>query len=146
MRMGALMTADDDGGDSDQVVFAGPAAGAMCASSTVATPRFEAALNLLREELRATMEVRRTILRDQDLQATHPGHRDDLLIQTLREIQQYTRAIGVLDRMENGELIEEELAAALPPIRPRGMGPERICVLRPASPPEPRPTTSEGRA
>lgn len=132
--MGALMTADDgeaDGGGAVARIYA---------------PRFEAALNLLREELRATVEVRRTILRDHDLASTAPGHRDDLLIQTLREMQQYTRAIGVLDRMENGELIEEALAVSLPPIRARRDAPSRIMVLRPASLPEPRPPASEGRA
>lgn len=105
-------------------------------------PRFEAALNLMREERRAAVEARLTILRDRDLEMSQPGHHHQLLVQTMREIGQLTRAIDVLDRMERGELIEEALAAALPPIRARRDAPMRIMVLRPASPAEPRPGAS----
>lgn len=121
-----------------------PAAAPPRDAGRLYAPRFEAALNLLREERRAVVEVRRTILRDQDLRASDPGHHTQLCIQALREIQQLTRAIDVLDRMESGELIEVEAGrltaphlSGLPPIKPRQDAPARLGALRPASPPEP---------
>lgn len=78
----------------------------------------EAALNLLREELRAVADTRRQILHDAELQATDPGHRDQLLTQTMRELDQLSRAIGVLDRIERGDLVE--IADAAQPITPLG--------------------------
>lgn len=68
--------------------------------------QFEAALNLLREELRAVADTRRQILRDGDLERADPLHREQLLGQTMRELDQLSRAVGVLDRLQRGDLIE----------------------------------------
>ena len=65
-------------------------------------PRFEAALNLLREQQRAVAAVRRQILADNDLRREDPGHRQDLLTQTLREIGQLSEAVTVLERVQAG--------------------------------------------
>lgn len=77
-------------------------------------PRFEAAINLLREERRASVEVRRTILRDRDLAEADPGHHNALLVQTLKEVGQITRAISILERLESGDLVECETAPTMP--------------------------------
>ena len=106
----------------------------------------EAALNLCREELRAVVDVRLAVLNDEALKKADPGHRDDLLRQTRCEIQQLSRAIGILDRIQTGELIEAEMAAPLPALRARGEAPVRLSVLRRASPPEPRPERRYGQA
>jgi len=99
----------------------------------------EAALNLCREELRAVVDVRLAVLNDEALKKADPGHRDDLLKQSRREIQQLSRAIGILDRIQTGELIEADMVAPLPPLRVRAEAPARLSVLRRASPPEPWP-------
>lgn len=99
-------------------------------------PRFEAALNLLREQQRAVAAVRRQILSDDDLRREDPAHRQALLTQTLREIGQLSEAVTVLERVQAGQS-----AYAAAPAGPRVVGAdlspaERVSGLtsRPALP------------
>lgn len=66
----------------------------------------QAALNLLREQLRAVADTRRQILMDRDLERDDPDHRRQLLIQTRIELGEIARAVGLLERVEAGTLIE----------------------------------------
>lgn len=66
----------------------------------------QAALNLLREQLRAVADTRRQILADRDLERGDPDHRRQLLIQTRIEMGEIARAVGLLERVEAGTLIE----------------------------------------
>lgn len=70
---------------------------------------FQAPLNLLREELRAVTAARRAILSDRDLAAADPRHHQDLLAQTLTEMAEHSRAIRLLERVADGELVEMDL-------------------------------------
>lgn len=70
---------------------------------------FEAALNLLREELRAVTAARRAIMSDRDLAAEDPRHRQQLLTQTMAEIGQHSRAIHLLERVASGDLVEMDM-------------------------------------
>ncbi len=71
--------------------------------------KFEAALNLLREELRAVTAARRAILSDRDLAAEDPVHQQQLLKQTMAEIAQHSRAISLLERVADGVLVEMDV-------------------------------------
>lgn len=63
-------------------------------------PRFEAALNRLREERLAVEETRRAIQRDIGLRMEDAAHHRQLLAQTYAELGQLARAIETLERME----------------------------------------------
>lgn len=63
-------------------------------------PRFEAALNRLREERLAVEETRRAIQRDIGLRMDDAAHHRQLLAQTYAELGQLARAIETLERME----------------------------------------------
>jgi hypothetical protein len=67
---------------------------------------YEAALNRLKEERLAVTDIREQILRDEELQASDPAHRRQLLSQTLCELGELGRAIDVLTRLESGDLVE----------------------------------------
>ena len=66
-------------------------------------PRFEAALNLLREQRRGVEETRRLVMADDDLRTEDPRHRQALLDQMLAEIAQLSEATAVLERLQAGE-------------------------------------------
>lgn len=85
---------------------------------------FEAALNLLREQLRAVADVRRQIASDEALRAEDPKHQHALMVQTLNEMGQLGRAISTLEAVEAGRILvapetvsrPRVAAADLPPI------------------------------
>lgn len=81
--------------------------------AAVGVRRFEAALNLLREEGRAVADRRGEIHRDEDLRAEDPDHRCRLLVQTAAEGAQIALAIRVLERAAAGELVD---VSAPPPV------------------------------
>jgi len=84
---------------------------------------FEAALNLLREQQRAVLDVRQQIMSDADLKAQDPVDHHRLLVQTLAEVGQLGAAIRTLEAVEAGRFVvvaEEAVgprvkAADLPP-------------------------------
>lgn len=76
---------------------------------SVAVNHFEAALNVLREELRAVTAARRAILSDRELAAAESVHHQQLLKQTMAEMAQHARAISLLERVAAGELVEMEM-------------------------------------
>lgn len=86
--------------------------------------QFEAALNRLKEERLAVRDIREAILADEALKASDPAHRRQLLGQTLLELGQLGRAIGLLTRIEAGELVEMDapVAADIVPDIPRQTG------------------------
>jgi hypothetical protein len=75
----------------------------------VRTNQYEAALNLLREELRAVTAARRAILSDRDLATADPVHHQQLLKQTMAEMAQHSRAISLLERVAAGLLVEMDM-------------------------------------
>nr|WP_314525464.1 hypothetical protein [uncultured Brevundimonas sp.] len=85
---------------------------------------FEAALNLLREQLRAVADVRRQISSDETLRAEDPKHQHALMVQTLNEMGQLGRAISTLEAVDAGRIVvapeivlrPSVAAADLPPI------------------------------
>lgn len=77
--------------------------------------KFEAALNVLREELRAVTAARRAILSDRALAAEDGAHHQQLLKQTLAEMAQHSRAIRLLERVQAGDLVEMDLPEPVPP-------------------------------
>lgn len=88
----------------------------------VAVNRFEAALNLLREEARAVAARRVEIQRDEDLRAEDPDHRCRLLAQAAAETAQIAAAVRVLERAEAGELVDITIP---PPVGWTPSGPRR---------------------
>lgn len=66
---------------------------------------FEAALNLLREQQRAVLDVRRQIMSDAALKAEDPVHHHRLLVQTLAEVGQLGAAVRTLEAAEAGRVI-----------------------------------------
>lgn len=66
---------------------------------------FEAALNLLREQQRAVLDVRRQIMSDAELKAEDPVHHHRLLVQTLAEVGQLGAAIRALEAVEAGRIL-----------------------------------------
>lgn len=85
---------------------------------------FEAALNRLREERITVAEVRDQILKDEALRRADPAHRRQLLSQTMCELGELGRAISLLERVQDGDLVEMDLPepAARPPAAPRLCG------------------------
>lgn len=81
-------------------------------SRMTGAPRFEAALNLLREQRRAVADVRRQVMGDEALKAEDPSHRRQLLVQTMAELNQLSDTITVLERVAQG------LPADAPPAEP----------------------------
>src|SRR5690606_29062321 len=97
-------------------------AGVAGARPGVAMSLFEAALNRLKEERLAVADAREHILRDEELKASDPDHRRQLLAQTLLELAQLGRTIDLLTRVQSGELIEMDLPEGgehRPPPAPR---------------------------
>lgn len=90
---------------------------------------YQAALNVLREERLAVVEVRRTIMADEALRRDDPRHHSDLLTQTMAEAAQLSRAITLLERVQDGDLVEVETLADLPPIKPRSEPARRQTAL-----------------
>lgn len=90
---------------------------------------YEAALNTLREELRAVTAARRQLMRDEDLRREDPKHREQLLAQTMAEVAQLSRAITLLERVQSGDMVEMDLPEppaprterTLPPLRQTGL-------------------------
>ncbi len=66
---------------------------------------FEAALNLMREQQRAVLDVRRQIMSDAELKAEDPVHHHRLLVQTLAEVGQLGAAIRTLEAVEAGRIV-----------------------------------------
>ncbi len=66
---------------------------------------FEAALNLLREQQRAVLDVRRQIMSDEALRAEDPVDHHRLLVQTLAEVGQLGRAIRTLEAVQAGRIV-----------------------------------------
>ena len=66
---------------------------------------FEAALNLLREQRRAVLDVRRQIMSDEALRAEDPVDHHRLLVQTLAEVAQLDAAIRTLEAAAAGRII-----------------------------------------
>jgi hypothetical protein len=71
---------------------------------------YEAALNRLKEERLAVRDIREAILADEDLRASDPAHRRQLLAQTLLELAQLGRAIDLLTGLQSGDLVVTERA------------------------------------
>lgn len=66
----------------------------------------QAALNILREQRRAVLDVHRQLLRDHALEAEDPAHRRQLLAQTLAEHRELSAALTLIERVMDGRLVE----------------------------------------
>ncbi|QBQ49077.1 hypothetical protein [Brevundimonas naejangsanensis] len=66
----------------------------------------QAALNILREQRRAVLDVHRQLLRDHALEAEDPAHRRQLLAQTLTEQRELSVALSLIERVMDGRLVE----------------------------------------
>lgn len=66
----------------------------------------QAALNILREQRRAVLDVHRQLLSDHALEAEDPAHRRQLLGQTLAEQRELSEAISLIQRVADGRLVE----------------------------------------
>ncbi|HAL06365.1 MAG TPA: hypothetical protein DCP26_03275 [Brevundimonas sp.] len=66
----------------------------------------QAALNILREQRRAVLDVHRQLLRDHALEAEEPAHRRQLLAQTLAEQRELSEALTLIERVMDGRLVE----------------------------------------
>lgn len=82
--------------------------------AAVGVRRFEAALNLLREEGRAVAAMRAAVQADEDLRADDPDHRCRLLVQAAAEAAQIALAVRVLERVEAGELVDITVPPPVP--------------------------------
>jgi hypothetical protein len=67
----------------------------------------QAALNILREQRRAVVDVHRQILNDAALKAEDPVHWRQLAGQANAEAGELTAAITLLEKVMDGRLIEE---------------------------------------
>lgn len=67
----------------------------------------QAALNILREQRRAVMDVHRQILSDAALKAEDPAHWRQLAGQANAEAGELTAAITLLEKVMDGRLVEE---------------------------------------
>lgn len=66
----------------------------------------QAALNILREQRRAVLDVHRQLLNDRALEVEDPAHRRQLLAQTMAEQRELSEAISLIERVADGRLVE----------------------------------------
>jgi|GEM_PF-2315649 len=66
----------------------------------------QAALNILREQRRAVLDVHRQLLNDRALEVEDPAHRRQLLAQTMAEQRELSEAISLIERVMDGRLVE----------------------------------------
>lgn len=66
----------------------------------------QAALNILREQRRAVLDVHRQLLNDRALEVEDPAHRRQLLAQSMAEHRELSEAISLIERVTDGRLVE----------------------------------------
>lgn len=84
---------------------------------------FEAALNLLREQVRAVADVRRQIMADRALRLEDPRHHHALLVQTMAEMGQLGRAISTLEAVSAGRIVVVPAAGVSPQVKAADLPP-----------------------
>lgn len=94
----------------------------------------QAALNILREQRRAVLDVHRQILNDAALKAEDSAHWHQLAGQAMAEAGELMAAVTLLEKVMDGRLVEEPgamLPACLGAWEERGPGRLRAPEARP---------------
>jgi hypothetical protein len=91
----------------------------------------QAALNILREQRRAVVDVHRQILNDAALKAEDPAHWRQLAGQANAEAGELTAAITLLEKVMDGRVVEEPGVVTPAPIGGwEQRGPGRLVAAR----------------